>query len=77
MEQTDGRSKDLGRVIDYLETRTDIDASKLAFVGNSLGSAMSPRLIAVEPRFKAAVLFSVGTFRKLLPKWMRGISRHA
>jgi len=61
-------SKDLGRVIDYLETRKDIDSSKLAFLGNSLGSAMSPRLIAVEPRFKAAVLFSVGTFEIVAPE---------
>jgi dienelactone hydrolase/predicted Ser/Thr protein kinase len=58
-------SKDLGRVLDYLQTRDEIDVSRLAYMGVSLGSAMSPRLIAVEPRFKAAVLFSVGTFEKV------------
>jgi eukaryotic-like serine/threonine-protein kinase len=58
-------SKDLGRSIDYLETRRDIDAGKLAYYGVSLGAAMAPRLIAVEPRFKAAVLFSGGTFDKV------------
>ena len=29
---------------------------------------MSPRLIAVEPRFKAALLFSGGTFEKVSPE---------
>jgi dienelactone hydrolase len=61
-------SKDLGRAIDYLETRKDIDVSRLAFLGISLGAAMGPRLIAVEPRFKAAVLFSGGTFEKVAPE---------
>ena len=33
-------SKDLGRSIDYLETRPEIDASKLAYQGFSWGGAM-------------------------------------
>ena len=49
-------SKDLGRSIDYLETRSDIDIGKLAYFGFSLGAWEGPRLIAVEPRIKAAVL---------------------
>jgi formylglycine-generating enzyme required for sulfatase activity/predicted esterase len=61
-------SKDLGRTLDYLETRKDIDLQKLAYLGVSLGAAMSPRLIAVEPRFKAALLFSAGTFEKVPPE---------
>ena len=61
-------SKDLGRTIDYLATRDDIDTSKLAYLGVSLGAAMGPRLIAVEPRFKAALLFSGGTFEKVQPE---------
>jgi dipeptidyl aminopeptidase/acylaminoacyl peptidase len=61
-------SKDLGRTIDYLETRKDIDVKNLAYLGVSLGAAMGPRLIAVEPRFKAALLFSVGTFEKVAPE---------
>jgi len=58
-------SKDLGRSLDYLETRPEIDIGKLAFCGLSLGAAMGPRLIAVEPRFKAAVLLSGGSFEKV------------
>jgi len=30
-------SKDLRRTIDYLETRSDLDSARLAFVGASLG----------------------------------------
>ena len=53
-------SMDLGRSIDYLETRPDIDTSKLAFYGVSLGAAEGARLVAVDPRFKTAVLASGG-----------------
>jgi cephalosporin-C deacetylase-like acetyl esterase len=49
-------SKDLGRSIDYLETRSDIDIGKLAYFGYSMGGWAGPRLIAVEPRIKAGVL---------------------
>lgn len=55
-------SKDLGQSIDYLETRPDIDIGKLAFYGLSLGAAIGPRLIAVEPRFRVALLMSGGLY---------------
>ncbi len=61
-------SKDLGRSIDYLETRPDIDRSRLAFEGHSLGAAMGPRLIAVEPRFKTGLLLQGGFFEKVPPE---------
>ena len=32
-------SKDLGRTIDYLETRSDIDTTRLGYLGVSMGSA--------------------------------------
>ena len=57
-------SKDLGRSIDYLETRPDIDRDKLAFYGMSLGAIDGTVLVAVEDRFKAAVFLS-GGFRFL------------
>jgi formylglycine-generating enzyme required for sulfatase activity len=53
-------SKDLGRSIDYLETRPEIDIGKLAYIGFSLGAGTGPHLIAVELRIKAAVLLSGG-----------------
>jgi serine/threonine protein kinase/dienelactone hydrolase len=53
-------SKDLGRSVDYLETRRDIDQSKLAFFGFSWGGAIGTVLTAVETRLKASVLFMGG-----------------
>ena len=53
-------SKDLGRSLDYLDTRSDIDAAKLAYMGFSMGTAHAPVLLAVEPRIKTAVLESGG-----------------
>jgi len=49
--------KDLGRTIDYLETRPDLARGKLAFHGVSLGTTQAPRLLALEPRLKVAILF--------------------
>jgi dienelactone hydrolase len=54
------RGKDLRRTIDYLETRPDIDASKIAFYGVSLGAQLGPEWLAIEPRFKTGVLMSGG-----------------
>jgi dienelactone hydrolase len=48
--------QDLSRTIDYLETRADVDASRLAYVGNSWGGQTAPIALAVEHRFKAAML---------------------
>jgi pimeloyl-ACP methyl ester carboxylesterase len=48
--------RDIGRSIDYLETRPDIDAERLAYLGISWGGVMGSVLTAVEPRFKASVL---------------------
>lgn len=58
-------SKDLGRTIDYLETRPDIDPAKFGFYGISFGAGVSPRLIAMEPRIKAVLLVSGGTLSRL------------
>jgi dienelactone hydrolase len=51
---------DLGRSIDYLETRSDIDTRKLGFYALSWGAAHGIRLLAVDGRFKAAVFSSGG-----------------
>jgi dienelactone hydrolase len=62
-------SKDLGRSIDYLETRPEIDSTKLAYLGLSWGGAMGAILPAVEPRLKACVLVVPGfNLRKPLPE---------
>ena len=51
---------DLGRSVDYLETREDIDAGKLAYYGFSWGANMGPIVTAVDGRFKASTLLAGG-----------------
>jgi len=53
-------TRDLRRSIDYLETRPDIDTDRLAFYGVSWGGRMAPVMLAVEDRFKAAVVTVAG-----------------
>jgi TolB-like protein len=52
---------ELGRAIDYLATREDVDAGKLGWLGISYGAAGMLPLLAVEKRIGAAVLYSGGT----------------
>ena len=54
-------SKDLGRSIDYLETRDDIDNEKIAYYGMSWGASLGPIMLAVEERIKLGILV-VGGF---------------
>ncbi len=55
-------SKDIGRSLDYVETRPDIDAGRLAYFGLSMGAGVGPIMTAVEPRFKASVLVGGGLY---------------
>jgi alpha-beta hydrolase superfamily lysophospholipase len=48
--------KPVGKVIDYLLTRGDVDPARLALVGTSMGGAFATRALAHEPRLKAGVL---------------------
>jgi cephalosporin-C deacetylase-like acetyl esterase len=52
--------KDVGRTIDYLETRPDIDKDRIGYYGVSWGALLGPIVNAVEPRLKAAVWVSGG-----------------
>jgi dienelactone hydrolase len=61
------RGKDLRRAIDYLESRNDIDVSKIAFYGTSLGAQLGPEWLAIEPRFKTGVLMGGGFETWTLP----------
>jgi dienelactone hydrolase len=54
--------KDLGRSIDYIETRTDIAANALAFYGFSWGACMGAILPAIEKRLKVSVLMGPGLY---------------
>ena len=53
--------EELGRTIDYLATREDIDARRLGWFGISFGASWMLPLLAVEKRIGAAVLYSGGT----------------
>jgi len=62
-------SKDLGRSIDYLETRPEIDRAKLAYMGFSWGAALGPIMTAVEERIKVNLLVLPGFYlQKSLPE---------
>ena len=54
------RMKDLQRSVDYVETRPDLDRARLGFFGVSLGARLGSIALAVEQRFKAAVIWSGG-----------------
>jgi eukaryotic-like serine/threonine-protein kinase len=54
------RMKDLRRSIDYLETRSDVDRQRLAYFGVSYGATLANVALAVEDRFKTAVIWSGG-----------------
>ena len=62
-------AKDLGRSIDYLETRKDIDTDKLAYYGYSWGGRLGGIMLAVEKRFKTGILGLGGLrFQSQLPE---------
>lgn len=52
------RFRDLGRTLDYLETRQDIDRRHLAYYGFSLGATQGVIDVALENRIATAVLLS-------------------
>ena len=48
--------QDLGRSLDYLETRSEVDKDSFGYFGLSWGGRMAGIMLAVEDRFKAAAL---------------------
>jgi len=61
--------KDIGRSLDYLETRSDIDPEKFAYYGLSWGGRLGILFVAVEKRFKASVHYVAGLkFQRALPE---------
>ncbi|MGB7026475.1 MAG: hypothetical protein WBD72_04220, partial [Candidatus Acidiferrum sp.] len=63
LEYMTERYKDLARSIDYLETRSDIDRNKLAYLGVSMGSAEGVIFTALaQDRLKAVVFLDGGYF---------------
>jgi eukaryotic-like serine/threonine-protein kinase len=53
--------EELGRAIDYLASRRDVDSRRLGWIGISEGADTMLPLLAVEKRIGAAVLYSGGS----------------
>jgi dipeptidyl aminopeptidase/acylaminoacyl peptidase len=54
-------SKDLSRSVDYLRSRSDFDKEKIGYYGFSMGACCQAlAAVALEPRFKAAILLAGG-----------------
>lgn len=51
---------DLRKAVDYIETRSEVDPSKIGYVGGSMGGIVGAIFIGVEPRIKAAALLVAG-----------------
>jgi dienelactone hydrolase len=52
--------RDLNRVADYIEARTDLDKTRIGYLGFSQGAWVGPVLAAAEERIKTLVLLSGG-----------------
>ena len=53
-------SREMRRSIDYIATRPDIDSTRLAYVGTSWGARLGGVMVAIEPRFRTAILNVAG-----------------
>jgi formylglycine-generating enzyme required for sulfatase activity len=58
--------KEVFRAVDYLESRPDVDRSRIGYYSLSLGAFFGPIPVALEPRIKAAV-FAAGGLRFNVP----------
>jgi pimeloyl-ACP methyl ester carboxylesterase len=62
-------ARDLGRAIDYVETRSDLHAGRIAYFGTSWGGQLGAILPAVEKRIRVNVLYVAGLcFQRSLPE---------
>ena len=53
-------SKDVGRSVDYLESRSDIAKDRIGYIGLSTGAALAPVFLAIEPRITLGVIYMGG-----------------
>jgi dienelactone hydrolase/tRNA A-37 threonylcarbamoyl transferase component Bud32 len=53
-------AKEMRRSIDYVTTRPDIDTTRLAYIGTSWGGRLGGVMVAIEPRFRTAILNVAG-----------------
>jgi predicted esterase len=61
--------EEVGRALDVMAKRKDIDMQRVVYLGVSFGASMPLPLLALEDRFKTAVLLAPGiTFRTVPPE---------
>jgi eukaryotic-like serine/threonine-protein kinase len=61
--------QEMGRALDVMAARRDIDIQRVGYVGVSFGSSMPLPILAVEDRFKVAVLLAAGiSYRRVPPE---------
>jgi formylglycine-generating enzyme required for sulfatase activity/tRNA A-37 threonylcarbamoyl transferase component Bud32/dienelactone hydrolase len=61
--------REVSRTVDYLASRGDIDTTRIAYLGFSWGGRLGGVMLAIEQRFKAAVLVVAGlNFRSAQPE---------
>ncbi len=53
-------SKDFSRSVDYLESRPEVDADRLAYMGSSWGGHQGVNILALEKRIKTGMLLNGG-----------------
>jgi cephalosporin-C deacetylase-like acetyl esterase len=56
------QAREIGRSVDYLETRPEIDKQRIAYLGVSQGSADGVIFTALEERFRTVVFLDGGFF---------------
>lgn len=62
-------AKDLGRTLDYIETRPDLDHNRIGYFGLSWGAALGPIMTAVTDRIRVNLLLGGGfEFQRTLPE---------
>jgi formylglycine-generating enzyme required for sulfatase activity/dienelactone hydrolase len=66
--------QDLGRLLDALAERPDIDMQRLAYVGQSFGASTPLPLLALEDRLRAAVLIAGGFPYRAMPPEAHGVN---
>jgi formylglycine-generating enzyme required for sulfatase activity/predicted Ser/Thr protein kinase len=68
LELASDQFKDLSRSVDYLDTRKNIDAKRLAYVGVSMGAARGVDYVALmHDRIRTAIFLDGGFFLDVLP----------
>lgn len=67
-------AKDAGRTGDYIATRQDLDSSRIAFMGASLGAGVMPVFAALDPRIRTVILQGGGLDELDLPGEARRVN---